>query len=45
MCAAIGSRAFANCKDLIYVYIPSAVTLAPDTFADSPGVLIDRAED
>ena len=41
---AIGSRAFAGCQDLVYVYIPASVTtLAPDAFADCPDVVIERA--
>ena len=38
----IGSRAFADCKELLYVYIPANVTsLAEDAFADCPNVLLD----
>ena len=37
----IGSKAFANCENLAYVYIPdSTLTIADDAFNDSPGVVI-----
>ena len=43
---AIGSRAFANCRNLVYVYIPASVTsIAPDAFADCPNVIIERASE
>ena len=42
----IGSRAFADCKALMYVYIPVGVTnLAPDAFENCTNVIIDRAVD
>ncbi len=41
---AIGSRAFADCRNLVYVCIPASVTsIASDAFADCPHVIIDRA--
>ena len=43
-CTTIGSRAFANCKNLIYVYIPSSVTsVASDVFSGCSQVIVDRA--
>ena len=37
----IGSRAFANCASLVYIYIPdTAATIADDAFAGSSGVVI-----
>jgi len=42
-CTAIGSKAFADCKDLVYVYIPASVTaLSADAFDGCPHVIIDR---
>ena len=42
-CASIGSRAFANCENLRYVYIPESVTeIEDDAFLDSKQVVIDR---
>ena len=39
-----GSKAFSNCRNLVYVYIPAGVTiLAPDAFAGCPNVIIERA--
>ena len=39
----IGSKAFANCRNLIYVRIPSSVTtIASDAFSGCPNVIIDR---
>ena len=44
-CTAIGSKAFANCPNLIYIKIPSSVTvIAEDEFVGSNQVRIDRAE-
>ena len=43
---AIGNRAFANCRNLVYVYIPASVkSIAPDAFADCPNVIIERASE
>ena len=40
----IGSRAFADCEQLLYIYIPESVTsiddIADDAFAGSPNVVI-----
>ena len=37
----IGPRAFANCSNLLYIYIPSTVdSIAPDAFVGCPGVII-----
>lgn len=45
-CTAIGSRAFANCRNLVYVYIPASVTdIAADAFDDCPNVIIEREAD
>ncbi len=42
-CEIIESRAFANCQNLIYVYIPSGiVNIAEDAFADSPYIYLDN---
>lgn len=42
-CTSIGSRAFANCKNMIYVRIPASVTfIADDAFAGCDQVIIDR---
>ena len=42
----IGSRAFANCRNLVYVYIPASVTsIAADAFADCPNAIIERASE
>ena len=39
----IGSRAFAGCEKLVYVFIPGSVeSLAPDAFADCPNAVIVR---
>lgn len=44
-CISIGSRAFANCPNLLYVRIPSSATsLAVDSFDGCPQVVIDRIE-
>ena len=44
-CTAIGKRCFANCPNLIYVYIPASVTfVAEDAFENSEQVIIDRDE-
>jgi len=41
-CTKIGSRAFADCPNLVYVYIPASVTsIAEDAFAGSGQVEID----
>ena len=43
-CTSIGSRAFANCGNLVYVCIPASVTsLAADAFAGCGQVIIERA--
>ncbi len=40
----VGGEAFAGCRSLVYVYIPSGVTtVAPDAFADCPNVTVERA--
>lgn len=31
-CTAIGSKAFANCSELIFVSVPKGTTIAPDAF-------------
>ncbi len=42
-CTAIGSRAFADCPNLVYVRIPaSVVSIAEDAFAGCGQVMIDR---
>ena len=42
-CARIGSRAFANCENLLYVYIPAGVTeIAEDAFLNNEETVIDR---
>ena len=42
-CTSIGSRAFANCSELVYVRIPASVTSIPsDAFEDCPKVIIDQ---
>lgn len=42
-CRTICSNAFANCKKLIYVYIPSSVTfIAEDAFVGSNNVYLDQ---
>ena len=42
-CTVIGSRAFANCTNLVYVRIPASVTsIADDAFAGCIQVVIDR---
>ena len=42
-CVSIGSRAFADCKNLIYVRIPASVTsVAEDAFAGCDQIIIDR---
>ena len=39
--ASIGPWAFANCRELVYIYIPDSVTsIADDAFYDSPNVVI-----
>ncbi len=44
-CTFIGSRAFADCPNLIYVRIPASVTsIAEDAFEGCDQVVIDRAE-
>lgn len=41
-CTTIGSKAFANCSKLKYVYVPSTVTnIADDAFDQCPNVIID----
>ena len=45
-CTAIGSRAFANCPNLVYVRIPASVTsIADDAFEGCGQVVIDRIEE
>ncbi len=42
-CVSIGSRAFADCKNLLYVRIPASVTyIAEDAFAGCEQAVIDR---
>ena len=42
-CTSIGSGAFANCKRLIYISIPSGTTVAPDAFDGCySGLFVDR---
>ena len=42
----IGNRAFANCRNLIYVRIPASITNIPaDAFSGCPNVIIDRLSD
>ncbi len=42
-CTAIGSKAFANCKNLVYVRVPNSVkSIAADAFAGCGDVIIDR---
>ena len=42
-CVTIGSKAFADCPNLIYVYIPASVTsIADDAFAGNTQVMIDQ---
>ena len=43
-CQSIGAHAFAECKQLIYIYIPaSVISIAPDAFDGCPLVRIERA--
>ena len=45
-CISIGSHAFANCPNLLYVRIPSSViSLAGDAFDGCPQVVIDRIQE
>ena len=42
-CTSIGSRAFADCTELIYIFIPASVTdIAPDAFDGCPDIIIER---
>lgn len=41
-CAALESRAFADCKNLIYVSLPSGIDLAPDAFEGCDEILFIR---
>ena len=42
-CTTIASRAFANCPNLVYIYIPSTVTsIADDAFEGSENIVINR---
>ena len=42
-CTSIGSRAFADCKNLLYVRIPASVTyIAGDAFEGCEQAVIDR---
>ena len=42
-CTMIGERAFSNCPDLIYVFVPNSVTsIADDAFDGSPLVILDK---
>ena len=44
-CTSIGAKAFADCKSLIYIRIPSSVTdIAEDAFEGCGSVRIDYAE-
>ena len=44
-CTAIGSRAFADCLNLVYVRIPASVaSIAEDAFEGCKQVVIDRIE-
>ena len=45
-CTSIGSRAFANCPNLVYVRIPASVTsIADDAFEGCGQVVIDRIKE
>ena len=42
-CTSIGSKAFANCSRMVYVYVPETVTsIAADAFEGSSSAVIDR---
>ena len=41
-CAAIGSRAFANCPNLRAIYVPEDTQIAEDAFEDSNAVIVYR---
>ena len=44
-CTAIGSKAFADCPNLVYIRIPASITsIADDAFEGSDFVRIDRGE-
>ena len=44
-CTSIGSRAFADCKNLLYIRIPASVSfIAEDAFAGSEQAVIDRGK-
>lgn len=42
-CQSIGSKAFANCKKLLYVHIPANTVVAGDAFDESPKVVLDSS--
>ncbi len=44
-CTEIGSKAFMNCRNLIYVRIPAGVTVPDDAFTGCPEVIIDQKPD
>ena len=41
-CTAIASKAFINCKNLLYVRIPAGITIPDDAFDGCPNVMIDQ---
>ena len=41
-CTAIASKAFINCKNLLYVRIPEGITIPDDAFDGCPNVMIDQ---
>ena len=41
-CASIGSRAFADCTQLLYIHVPEEIEVADDAFAGCVNAVIDR---
>ena len=41
-CTTIESKAFINCKNLLYVQVPAGAEIPEDAFAECPKVIVDQ---